>query len=259
MVLFDLGDIVGDDALMKVAVDWNGQDDAGTQASMGLRAAMVLHRTGKLDEAAAKARDAADAAEQANDPRLRAICLGQVADIHMARGELDEALRIRTHEELPVYEKLGDVRSRAVTLGKVADIHMDRGELDEALRIRTHKQLPVYEMLGDVRSRAITLGKLADIHMARGELDEALRIRTHEELPVYEKLGDVREMLVARTNIAIALATRGRREDGPEIIRLLRAAHQAAVDSGYTALQTQIEQIMVQFGIPNPDSEKGSG
>jgi len=69
--------------------------------------------------------------------RERAIASGGIADILQARGELDEALRIRTEEQLSVYERLGDVRSRAVTQGKIADIKQARGELDEALRIRT--------------------------------------------------------------------------------------------------------------------------
>ena len=47
---------------------------------------------------------------------------GLIADILQQRGELDEALRIRREEELPVYERLGDVRERAVTMGKIADI-----------------------------------------------------------------------------------------------------------------------------------------
>jgi hypothetical protein len=44
--------------------------------------------------------------------------MGKIADILQARGELDEALRIRREEELPVYDRLGDVRSKAVTHGK---------------------------------------------------------------------------------------------------------------------------------------------
>ena len=35
---------------------------------------------------------------------------GQIADVLYRRGELDEALRIRREEELPVFERLGDVR-----------------------------------------------------------------------------------------------------------------------------------------------------
>ena len=40
--------------------------------------------------------------------------MGYIADILQARGQLDEALRIRKDEELPVYERLGDVRSLLV-------------------------------------------------------------------------------------------------------------------------------------------------
>ena len=85
--------------------------------------------------------------------------MGKIADILESRGDLDEALRIRREEELPVYERLGDVRARAVTMGKIADILWSRGDLDEALRIRREEQLPIYERLGDVRARAVTDGQ----------------------------------------------------------------------------------------------------
>ena len=86
-----------------------------------------------------------------------------------AGARLDEALRIRREEELPVYERLGDVHSRAVSMGQIADILEGRGETDEALRIRREEELPVYERLGDVRSRAVTMGRIADILEGRGE------------------------------------------------------------------------------------------
>jgi Tetratricopeptide repeat len=69
------------------------------------------------------------------DVRSRAVTMGQIADILQARGDLDEALRIRQKEQLPVYHCLGDVRSLAVTMRQIADILQDRGDLDEALRI----------------------------------------------------------------------------------------------------------------------------
>jgi len=184
----------------------------------------VAHRAGDLDAALAAA-DAKQAFDKGRgNEREAALAASLRADILTARGELDEALRIRTEEELPVYEKLGDVRAKAVTQGKIADILMARGELDEALRIRTEEQLPVYDKLGDVHAKAVTQGKIADILMARGELDEALCIRTEEELPVYEKLGDVRSMLVARANIGINLLTRNAPGDRAEARRLFDLA-----------------------------------
>ena len=94
------------------------------------------------------------------------MTLGKIADVLQARGQLDEALRIRQEEQLPVYERLGDVRSWAVTLGQIAYVLQARGQLDEALRIRQEEELPIYERLGDVRERAVTLGKIADVLQA---------------------------------------------------------------------------------------------
>ena len=143
------------------------------------------------------------------DAHQLAVARGSIADILETRGELDEALRIRTEEELPVYRRLGDVRSVAVTQGKIADIMQTRGELDETLRIRTEEELPVYQRLGDVRSVAVTQGQIADILETRGELDEGLRIRTEEQLPVYQHLGDVRSVAITQGQIADILQARG--------------------------------------------------
>jgi len=150
--------------------------------------------------------------------------MGQVADILAARGELDEALRIRREEELPVYKRMGDVHAHTVAMRKVADILRARGEFDEALRMLREEVLPAFERPGEERERAVTMGKVADIRLARGQLDEALRIRREEQLPVYERLGDVRSLLVGRTNLAINLAERGHNEDGDEIANLLNLA-----------------------------------
>ncbi len=142
----------------------------------------------------------------------------ELAELNRICGNLDEALRIRTEEQLPVYERLGDVREKAITRGRIADILQARGNLDEALRIRTEEQLPVYERLGDVREKAVTMGKIADILHARGNLDEALRIRTEEEIPVYERLGDVRSKAVTMGQIADILQACGNLDEALRIL-----------------------------------------
>ena len=155
--------------------------------------------------------------ERAGSALARATTLGRMAGIYQARGQLDEALRIRQEEQLPLFQRLGDVRARAITLGQIADIYQARGQLDEALRIRQEDELPVFERLGDVRERAITLGKIADIHEARGQLDEALRIRQEDELPVYERLGDVRERVITLGKIADVYQARGQLDEALRI------------------------------------------
>ncbi|MFO1155679.1 MAG: SEFIR domain-containing protein [Rhodospirillales bacterium] len=144
---------------------------------------------GDPDEALRRAREKHDLDLARPDEREAALAAGLIADILYARGQLDDALRIRTEEQLPVYERLGDVRARAVTQRKVADILEARGELDEALRLLRNEALPAVKALGAVRDVAVFQGRIADILQARGQLDDALRIRTEEELPVYQRLG----------------------------------------------------------------------
>src|SRR6202030_633912 len=95
-----------------------------------------LITTGQIAPAERLTRNAFAKFTDAGDHRMAAIASGQIADILQARGDLDEALRIRREEQLPVYDRLGEVRSVAVTQGKIADILQARGDLDEALRIR---------------------------------------------------------------------------------------------------------------------------
>ncbi len=55
-----------------------------------------------------------------------------------ARGELDEALRIRREEELPVYERLGDVREQAICRTNIGINYLVRGsagDRQEALQL----------------------------------------------------------------------------------------------------------------------------
>ena len=159
------------------------------------------------------------AAKPPPDDEILGLLLNELAGLLASIGELDEALRIRREEALPVCERLGDVRSRAVTLGKIADVLQARGELDEALRIFREDVLPAFERLGDVQARAVTRGKIADLLQARGELDEALRIRREEELPGFERLGDVRERAVTLGKIADVLQAHGELDEALRIRR----------------------------------------
>jgi len=205
--------------------------------------AHMAEKRGDPDNALAVARRAVDLYLALGHAREAAIMQGKIADILRARGELEEALRIRREEQIPVYERLDDVRERAIAQGKIADILQARGELEEALRIRRDEELPVYERLGDVRSRAITQGQIADILQARGELDEALRIRREEELPVYERLGDVRSRAITQGRIADILQVRGeleealriRREEELPVYERLGDVRSRAITQGQTA------------------------
>ena len=216
--------------------------------STELRASLLLEQgdlheaIGELNEAMACFQASLQLYRQLNDEANIADLLDRVAGILQARGELDEALRIRQQEILPICKRLGNERDTAVTMGKIADILQDRGEVDEALRIY-QEQLPVRDRLGDVRGKAMTMGKIADILQARGELDEALRIRQQEELPVYERLGDVRSKAMTMNYIADILQARGELDEALQIyqkevlpvFKQLGDVHQSAAVQGRIA------------------------
>jgi hypothetical protein len=56
-----------------------------------------------------------------------AVTMGKIADIHQARGELDEALRIRLEECLPVFQEMRDLVSFAYIRFRCAELRIERG------------------------------------------------------------------------------------------------------------------------------------
>ncbi|HXO40183.1 MAG TPA: AAA family ATPase [Thermoanaerobaculia bacterium] len=174
---------------------------------------------GAVQEARSALEKAAAVFGEGGHAHDRAVALGSIADLLQQCGQLDEALRIRRDEQLPVFEALGDARMCAVTLGGIAEILQGRGQFDEALHIRRDQQIPVFEAIGDLPGRAIALGKIANILQLRGELDEALRIRIEEQLPIFEVLGDVRSHAYTLGQIAEIFRARG---DLDEALRILR-------------------------------------
>jgi tetratricopeptide (TPR) repeat protein/calcineurin-like phosphoesterase family protein len=179
----------------------------------------LTQRLGDPDLALQTAQACVRLAKQLGKETNYAVAHGQIADILQARGDLDEVLRIRREEELPVYTRLGHVRERAMIQGKIADILLTRGELDEALRIQREEILPVFTQLGEVREQAITQSRVADILLARGELDEALRILREEILPVFTRLGEVRERALTQSRVADILLARGELDEALRILR----------------------------------------
>jgi len=169
----------------------------------------------------------------------------------MHRGQFDEALKIRTEKELPVYQKLGDIREEAICHGKIADIMMQRGQFDEALKIRTEKELPVYQKLGDIRSEAVTHGEIADIMMQRGEFDEALKIRTEKELPVYQKLGDIREEATVWNNLFDIYWHKEEHQAAAEAIeKAFKLVVQLQVADGLSVVGFKFGQVLISIGQP---------
>ncbi len=214
-----------------------------TAAESAVRLGEITALLGRHDDARQWFAAAIREFKQLGDYRSVARAWDRLAHLITRLGELDEALRIRRKEELPVYERLEDAQLTAETMSDIADVLQARGELDEALRIRCEEVLPVFDRLGDVQSTAVTLGRIADVLQAQGELDEALRIRREELLPVYERLGDVRSKAVTMGKIADVLQERGeldealriRRKEVLPVVEWLGDAREKAVVMGKIA------------------------
>ena len=80
----------------------------------------ALRRSGQLEAAERSAQEKSKLDRHEGRDRGAALAQGMLADIYQARGLLDEALRIRQQDCLPVYEKLGDIRSLLVCRAKIA-------------------------------------------------------------------------------------------------------------------------------------------
>lgn len=91
----------------------------------------VAHSGGLMDRAMSVAHEKATLDHARADEREVALAKGAQADILQARGQLDEALRIRQEEELPVYTRLGDVRSILVCRANIAITLLHRGNPDD--------------------------------------------------------------------------------------------------------------------------------
>ena len=104
----------------------------------------VALRAGNISRAEKAALEKRKLDKKRGDEGEAALASGLLADILYQRGELDEALRIRREEQLPVCERLGDVRGKAVTMGRIADILDEKGESNKAIDIYKGEVLPVY-------------------------------------------------------------------------------------------------------------------
>ena len=111
-------------------------EDAEHQSDYLWTLGNVALSSGDVPRAEAVAKEKIELDRKREDDKEAALASGLIADILQSRGELDEALRIRREEELPVYERLGDVRSLLVGRANLAIYLMGRGEPDDLVEAR---------------------------------------------------------------------------------------------------------------------------
>ena len=122
---------------------------------------------GEMAVAEASYQSAKNALASLDDYRRIVLAEGRIADILQARGDLDEALRIRTEEELPVYERLGDVRSLAIIQARIADILAALGRIYEALEVYEQDVLPARRTINNQKEVDWARGRIESLRSSR--------------------------------------------------------------------------------------------
>lgn len=162
------------------SMDWGTERGARPAAQQQANVARMvdLHvRKGELDEAARLTLSAPSASSERH-----------FASIAEAQGNDEAASEIREREE----DESSDPVSQARALdGRAARLRRE-GELEAALRVRREQELPIYEQLGDTRGQTVVLGEIADLLAALGRTDEAGRVLEEQMLPRADRLGDAR-------------------------------------------------------------------
>jgi tetratricopeptide (TPR) repeat protein len=186
-------------------------------ASLLVEASNAYEQLGEYEKAIVAAQLSIAQFESVNNEIGVTVAKSCISDINWLQGNLDEALKIRLTEVLPIYKKLNHSYGIAVTLGKVADIYTVYGKLEDALNMLQKEVLPIFIKLEKIHDVAITKGKIADIHLIFGRTNEALNIRQNEEIPIYEKLGDIYSVAVTKGQVADIYFAKGRLDEALSI------------------------------------------
>ena len=253
LITVDCAERLAEADLLEQALDQceHVEGDPFTKGSVLLRIGRRHQTRGNLDAAQKAVTQAAEYFGGIGAIRDRTIALGQIADIHYARGELDEALRIRIEEQLPVFEKLGDVRSRAVTLGKIAQIHQARGELDQALELNEQRR-PIAEMLRDINGLAHIHFLNAQIRLERGDHERGALQAIYEDLAAaYElniKLGRPDGIGGVGSILAQVMAMGGLKDEVPVVLNTAEAAFRKLGNPEGIAHIAKLRQMILDRG-----------
>ncbi|MDH3662462.1 MAG: tetratricopeptide repeat protein [Alphaproteobacteria bacterium] len=219
------------------------EGDAGALAMIQLRRAERDIKRGEIEQAERGLQDAAATFKTADEERMFAITQGQIADIMVSRGELDEALRIRKEEQLPVLTRLGDVREIAITQGQIADILVRRGEPDEAIKLQ-NERLETNRRLDDPDGIAAAQWDLAQIELSQERINDAVP-RVVEAYTLFEKLGRVDGIAVVGVLFGQILMAGGQQEKGRAVLEKSIWAFQKL---GQAEKAKQVQALLDQIG-----------
>lgn len=223
----------------------------------------ILHSMGQDAKAEKLWRDSVlPLLRSSTDPdvmREIAVVLGKLGGIEEGRGNLEEAFRIWTEEQIPVLKKFGDKRELAVAHWNIASVLARIGEVDVAIGLFMDDVIPVLDELDDVRELGVALnelggllyesgktglaekiydanierfsninaplelastyGNIAGIAFDRGHWNEALEIRLKHQMPILQDSGYRKQEAYAWGAVALALVELGKLDEALVAVR----------------------------------------
>jgi tetratricopeptide (TPR) repeat protein len=168
--------------------------------------AMIYANQGEIDQAIALYQQSLELQEKIGNVQGKAATLHQLAMIYANQGEINQASAL-FQQSLEITEKIGDVQGKAATLHNLADIYANQGEVDQAIALY-QQSLEIKEKIGNVQGKAATLHQLAGIYANQGEINQAIALY-QQSLETFEKIGDVQKKAATLHQLAIIYANQG--------------------------------------------------
>jgi len=145
----------------------------------------------------------------ANDSRMRAALLNNIAMMDGKKGEYEQALKLY-NQSLEISRQFGHSQIIANTLNNIAMIQNDKGEYEQALKLY-NQSLEITRGMGDEQGLAYTLNNIADIHRKKGEYEQALKLY-NQSLEIKRQIGDKQGVAYTLNNIAVLHDNKGEYE-----------------------------------------------
>ena len=148
----------------------DSEDLAAALLAQGRR----LVKEGKPDEAEALFRQAQEALTGNEFLRERAICLGDIARIQVAKGQVEEAMKLH-QERLGIFEQLGDLSEKAQTLWSMSQIEIKQQQWKMAFE-HLAESYQINQTLGRLDGICWVGLDLGQMLCAAGQQEEGLKI-----------------------------------------------------------------------------------
>ena len=193
---------------------------------------VLLHETGRNDEAAATYQRGFDEAVLAEDRRAQGRVLVSMAILAKDRRQFDEARDLLARSTLAYRELEWEILPGQI-FGTLANIGMTDGKLDEAEQ-NLNEALQSFRALGDRRNEAMMLNNYGYLRRLQGRFEEALPLHL-QSLDIRREIGDRVGQGRILGMLSILYVREGRYEEARDAAAEALAIAREANDRLYTA------------------------